>query len=293
MVGGAAAGKGATQVMVQRAGTALIGLAAAAVAMGSLAAAGGRALAPGDVVVYGDALGGGWSDWSWDTAVALDVPSPARSGAASMAVTFTAAWGGLYLHVAPSLVGTSFHSLRFAIHGGSAGGQKARVMLADGGGELGPAVAVGALAGEWTEVEVPLGDLGGPAEISGLVLQDTSGGAQPVLYLDEVVLVAGSSPPSPTPTPTAGPAIAVNAAAGVHEINEDIYGMNFADEALAAELRLPVRRLGRQLDEPLQLAATTPPTPVSDWYFENIAGADRRRRPVRRAGSPHRDADRC
>src|SRR5689334_21616320 len=42
----------------------------------------------------------------------------------------------------------------------------------------------------------------------------------------------------------AGPALAVDASADLHPISPDIYGMNFADESLAAELRLPVRRWG-------------------------------------------------
>ena len=42
-----------------------------------------------------------------------------------------------------------------------------------------------------------------------------------------------------------GPALSVDAAAGQRAINPDIYGVNqLSDEALATELRLPVRRWG-------------------------------------------------
>ena len=75
--------------------------------------------------------------------------------------------------------------------------------------------------------------------------------------------------------------------------------MNFADEALAAELRLPVRRWGGNATTRYNWQNDTTNT-GSDWYFENIPndnadpGRAARRlggRPLRRAGPPHRDAD--
>jgi hypothetical protein len=42
----------------------------------------------------------------------------------------------------------------------------------------------------------------------------------------------------------AAPTLTVNVAASRHAISDDVYGMNFADEALANDLRLPVRRWG-------------------------------------------------
>lgn len=68
-----------------------------------------------------------------------------------------------------------------------------------------------------------------------------------------------------------GPALTVDPAASRHAISPDVYGMNFADEALAKELRLPVRRWGGN--------ATTRYNYLydetnrgSDWYFENVPG---------------------
>ena len=43
---------------------------------------------------------------------------------------------------------------------------------------------------------------------------------------------------------SSGPLLSVNAGVGQHPISPFIYGMNFADKALAQELRLPVRRWG-------------------------------------------------
>ena len=73
----------------------------------------------------------------------------------------------------------------------------------------------------------------------------------------------------PAPAAAAGPALTVDTAAGRHAISRDIYGMNFADEALARELQPAGGPLGRQRDHPLQLPTDTY-NPASDWYFENM-----------------------
>jgi hypothetical protein len=81
-----------------------------------------------------------------------------------------------------------------------------------------------------------------------------------------VVAAAGPS------TAADGPTLDVDLAADRHRISPDIYGMNFADEALARAVRLPVRRWGGnattrynyRLDETNR---------GSDWYFENVPGS--------------------
>ena len=248
----------------------------AVAALAGIAATGGlptssQALAGVDAPIFTDALAGGWSNWSWSTTANFAAATPVHSGVASLAVTYTGAWGGLYLHVAPALSGATYRALHFWIHGGGAGGQQLRVLLADGNGDFGPSSAITAPSGHWAEIDIALTSLGSPASITGVSWQDTSGGAQPAFYLDDVRLVAWDVPPTPTPAPTpaAGPAIAVDAAAGVHPISPDIYGMNYADEGLAAELRLPVRRWGGNSTSRYNWQADET-NPGSDWYFENV-----------------------
>ena len=92
--------------------------------------------------IYTDALAAGWSNWSWAT-VNLQATAPVHSGSRSIAVTY-GAWQGLYLHY-PELSTAGFTSLRFFIHGGSAGGQHLNVYAAhtvNGSDQNGPFVAV-------------------------------------------------------------------------------------------------------------------------------------------------------
>src|SRR5690349_22081112 len=67
----------------------------------------------------------------------------------------------------------------------------------------------------------------------------------------------------------AGPALSVNAAAGQRAISPYIYGMNFADPALAQELRLPVNRWGGNSTTRYNWQNDMA-NHASDYYFENI-----------------------
>jgi Glycoside hydrolase family 44/Cellulose binding domain len=75
----------------------------------------------------------------------------------------------------------------------------------------------------------------------------------------------------PASAAVAGPSITVDPTAGLHPISRDIYGMNFADEALAQELKLPVRRWGGNATTRYNYALDET-NRGSDWYFENVPG---------------------
>src|SRR5690242_7437683 len=75
----------------------------------------------------------------------------------------------------------------------------------------------------------------------------------------------------PASAAVAGPSVTVDPTAGLHPISRDIYGMNFADEALAQELKLPVRRWGGNATTRYNYALDET-NRGSDWYFENVPG---------------------
>jgi hypothetical protein len=233
---------------------------AAMMSAGLLAAGAARA----DVAVYSDALIPGWDNWSWGTTINFANASPAYGGSgASISVRYTAAWAGLYLHSGAVLNAADFSSLHFVVHGGTAGGQVVNFIAYDAAGAPGASVAVPApAAGTWASVDIPIAALGVQA-ISGLVWQDGSGSptGQPTFYLDNITLIAGPPP--------AAPSISVDTSAGRYAISPLIYGMNFADEALAAELRLPVNRWGGNSTTRYNWRLDTS-NHANDWYFENI-----------------------
>ena len=215
--------------------------------------------------VYTDGLAPGWANWSWATTLNFAAPTPAHGGSGvSLAVTHTGAWGGLFLHNDSAVSTAEFADVRFWIHGGAAGGQALQFFAVDASGTWSAAVPLAPpAAGVWAGVVVALTDLG-LATVGGLVWQDASGGAQPPYYLDDIAFLPGEPQP-----PVNGPALSLDATADRHLISPFIYGMNFADATLAAELDLPVNRFGGNSTTRYNWQNDTS-NRAMDWFFENI-----------------------
>jgi hypothetical protein len=182
------------------------------------------------------------------------------------AVTFTDGWGGLQFGHQPALDLSAYDTLRFWIHGGSSGGQSVTVHLGSDGKVISPQ------ANQWTQIDIPLSQLGSPTTAGVVVFWNNTASAQATFYLDDIQFVnVGLPTPTPVP-PDVGPALSVDVQADRHPISPYIYGMNLSDEddeALAAELQLPVRRWGGNSTSRYNWQINVHNT-GSDWYFENI-----------------------
>ena len=151
--------------------------------------------AAADILIYSDSLLTGWENWSWNTGLNFSSTSPVHSGSYSLSVTYNSAWAGLYLHADAAVDLSGYDHLSFWLNGGS--GNQHLKLIANGDG--GNAYQVAAQSNAWTQVNVPLSALGSPATLSDLYWEDTTGGAQPMFYLDDIVLVARTGPPPPPP----------------------------------------------------------------------------------------------
>ncbi|MEO8605714.1 MAG: glycoside hydrolase family 44 protein [bacterium] len=222
-----------------------------------------------DVAVFGDGLAAGWQDWSWG-GVTRDLArsAPVHGGTKSLGVTYTAGWSGVQIGRNDAVSIAGLDTLRCWIHGGSSGGQVVQIRVGNSLLQLSTQRDVTPTANAWTMVDVPLAGLA-TTQITYVSWFNNSPGAQATFSVDDVAFVA-SGLPTPTPLgPVAGPALQIDAAAARHSISPYIYGMNFADEGLAAELRLPVRRWGGNATTRYNWQTDTS-NRASDWYFENI-----------------------
>jgi hypothetical protein len=220
--------------------------------------------------IYADSLAPGWQDWSWG-GVTRDFArsSPVHGGTASIAVTYTGAWSGLQVGCPSPLDVSGYDTLRFFIHGGTSGVQQVEVEVGDNASGLSVRRSAALGAGVWNAVDIPLWELGSPRQVNYVYWFNATAGAQPTFYVDDVAILAGGVP-TPTPLPPgAGPPLSVDAGADRHPISPFIYGMNFTSEALAVELRLPVRRWGGNATTRYSWQNDTS-NRASDWYFENI-----------------------
>src|SRR3954452_4231220 len=79
-------------------------------------------------------------------------------------------------------------------------------------------------------------------------------------------LTAGAPASAAAP---AGPALTLDVSAGRHAISPDIYGVNFADTATAAQMGVTVDRFGGNAASRFNYLINTTNT-GSDWYYENV-----------------------
>ena len=211
--------------------------------------------------VYADSLASGWADWSYNLiTVDLGHSAHVHAGTDAVAVTYTGGWSGFQLGYLGGLDISAYDTLRFWIHGGTAGGQT--IVLQIGGIEQ----AIIPQANTWTKVDISLTSLGSPRSVTTIAWFNNTAGAQPVFYLDDVSFENIGTPPPP---PGTGPALSVDVAASRHAISPYIYGINYASEAIAADLRLPVRRWGGNSTTRYNWQVNVHNT-GSDWYYENI-----------------------
>ncbi len=132
-------------------------------------------------------------------------------------------------------------------------------------------IGFSAPAGACQQFTVILAALGNPAAIARINFQDRSGATQAAFFVDDLDLISGSA--GPTPTLAGGPTLGVDMSAERAPISPLIYGMNYAEEALAADLDLPVRRWGGNATTRYNWL-TDVASRGSDWYFENIKETD-------------------
>ncbi|MEM8736018.1 MAG: glycoside hydrolase family 44 protein, partial [Planctomycetota bacterium] len=206
-----------------------------------------------------------WQSWSWNTSVDTNT-SVVFEGSHSLQVSYSGAYAGLYFGRNDALTTQDFDSVEFAIHGGT-GGQDVNVFVLDADGSYLPAASLTLEAGNWSEHAVNLWEIGDPSRFSGLVFQDAGGGNSTPFYVDEVVLTSVGEPDPQTST---GPSITIDPNVIHGTISDDIYGLNFADPQLAADIGLTVDRWGGNSTTRYNYEIDTFNT-ASDWFFENIA----------------------
>ncbi len=227
--------------------------------------------ADGPLVIYTDALGNGWQDWSWGTR-SLQATSTVHTGKFSLTLS-PGGNRGVYLHHDPCST-AGYGTLSAFV----SGDMTAQVCLVDSGGNWGAKVPLSRFVTSdlpgWHRLRVPLADLGatrGGETITGIIFQPSQAAAQP-LVLDEVALLPDLSLPA-TPT-SATVAVTVNENAGRHPISPYIYGMAFAPDDYLADLKLGVNRWGGNDKSRYNWVQGNADNAARDWEFRNRYASD-------------------
>jgi Glycoside hydrolase family 44 len=223
-------------------------------------------LAAQDLTLYDDQLAPGFEDWSWAT---HDLANTDPVAVGTRSISFEAdGWEGLYFHSATLLDLADWAGLRLYVHGGAGGGQQVRLTVQLGSSTLGEIALAPAPAGVWEQRELDFRDAGmSLGGFDGIIFQDTTGGDQPEMFLDQLELIEDTSlPPPPQPV-----SVVVDPDADRRPISPRVYGVNFGDANRVAEMGYPVRRWGGNATTRYNWEFDIS-NRASDWFFQNIPG---------------------
>jgi hypothetical protein len=208
-----------------------------------------RVEAQSDQPVYTDSLQNSWNDWSYNATRNFSYSGTyVHSGADSISVTITNGYGALSFEHS-GFDSSSYTNLAFWVNGGPTGGQRLQVyaeLTTSGGGPAGATVSVPTLAANtWQQITISLATLGvaNQPNFTRFSIQDRSGAAEPVFYVDDVTIVAGAVT-TITNGNGAPVAITVDALANRHAISPLVYGTAFASSNQLADLNFTLNRSG-------------------------------------------------
>jgi hypothetical protein len=135
-------------------------------------------------IIYTDGLAPGWENWSWQSTIDFASTAVVKSGAVAWKQTYTGGWGGIQLHVTPTAI-TEYTALKISIFGGPGTEGKPLGTYINWTKEKRIVIKEGV----WTSFTIPLSDLGNPANVEFLILQDigdTGVVAPYLLYIDDI-----------------------------------------------------------------------------------------------------------
>lgn len=106
-----------------------------------------------------------------------------------MKVTSQAGWSGLYLHKGVAVDTASYSKIRFNIYTPTSARVFSFFIQSTDGGAASPDVIVNTLADQWSSVTINLTDLGAPAAVKLITLQQFSPAAIGDFWIDDLTFV--------------------------------------------------------------------------------------------------------
>ena len=177
-------------------------------------------LANDDQLIYSERLNNGWGNWGYGSTLVFTNPAPVHSGSNSISATMPA-WTRIWFVHDP--IDTSLYTnFTFWVNGGTNGGQRLQVFASTNGVD-GTWVNIGPLpTNNWQQITISLAALGvaNKMNLNYLWINNWSGSAQPVFYLDDISLAAK--------TPPATVHVSVNATQTVRTVDARLFSVNTA-----------------------------------------------------------------
>ena len=152
-------------------------------------------------VVYDEALAPGWANWSWSGKVDLAATTQVFEGSRAISFTPDKESAGVYLHFAQGLDPDQYPFVTFAVYAVEDPSRVGAAIYKDKKttqtlplSQLAPDVKTR----EWKRYVVPVEKLNAaPGRITGFQIQAYQVGTQPIIYIDSIAFLKGSTLPKP------------------------------------------------------------------------------------------------
>lgn len=151
--------------------------------------------ASAQLVVYDDALGPGFEDWSYGGGSDFANTTPVHAGTHSIALSGNAYNAVSFHHAPAALSAGTWPTLKLWVHGGSVGGQPLQLLLQHEGvvvaqAPLSAYLVGGPSAATWREATVMLAQppLAWSGAFDRIDIQSDAAATQPTVYLDDITL---------------------------------------------------------------------------------------------------------
>ncbi len=150
------------------------------------------------IIVYDDALAGGWDDWSWGSTRNYVNTSPVQVGVNSIRVDYSG-WGGVSLRQATAITPTANTEVKFWVYSTAANSLRFYIQTDDSSAQ--PAeYAFTTDANQWKEITVNMSQMGSPAAIKRINFQN--GSANNVTAYFDQIRIDSNTPPTDTQAPS-------------------------------------------------------------------------------------------
>lgn len=140
------------------------------------------------IVIFEEVFIGGWENGGWGSVRNYENEEQPLNGNYAIKVNYEGVWGGLQIFPKPTAFDlTGYESITLSVYGDPAAGGNIQLYIKGSDGETYGPKTLDVVLGSYKTFVINLSELGSPADISELVLQDT-GTENNLVYVDAIVL---------------------------------------------------------------------------------------------------------
>jgi IPT/TIG domain len=137
-------------------------------------------------MIYDDVRSSDWWEGSWGGSYDQASTTIVKRGTKSIKATYSGGWGALQFGANSDFSMSGYQGLKLSIYGGAGIGTNTAIKLVINSGAGGKVLTVN--EGQWTDFTIPLSELGNPAKLMNIQVQEFNG-ANKVIYIDDIGLI--------------------------------------------------------------------------------------------------------